>query len=424
MTITLVDVVRQSIDELHGRMNAIEAGAVADHRDTLNDVEQATWDELRAEAEAKTQRLGLLVDRRELDDQAGALMGRIRGAGAGAEPEPGAPLGGSPDFPYRSAGEYALAYMRSKRGDTAEAARFQRALADVTTAQTPGLVPPQVTGDILGTWMARRPSVDAMTKPPLPPVGMEVQRPHITQHTDVGPHVEKQPITSQAFTLDLLKYPLASWAGGVDVSWELATRSSPGALDLIFSDLVAVFARKSNTAAWAAVAAGIPGASNVVWDGTAAGFGAAIAAAAIMVAQNSAETVFPDTAWMGLETYGALAGLVDGNGRPLFPWLSPVNAYGTADAVGGMSTVGGLRPVIDPLIPPDTFVVGNSEEVEFYETPGAPVQLSVVDVGVAGYNIGVIGMWAAALVDPKAFVTITITPPAPLAASGARKATS
>jgi len=51
--------------------------------------------------------------------------------------------------------------------------------------------------------------------------------------------------------------------------------------------------------------------------------------------------------------------------------------------------------------------VGPSDQAEFYETPGAPVQLSVVDVGVAGYNVGVIGMWAAAAVDPAQFCKIT-----------------
>jgi len=76
--ISLVDVLRQSIDELHGRMGAIEAGAVADNRDTLTDLEQSTWDELRGEAEAKTARLELLVGRGELDARAGDLMARIR----------------------------------------------------------------------------------------------------------------------------------------------------------------------------------------------------------------------------------------------------------------------------------------------------------------------------------------------------------
>lgn len=402
--LTLVDVLRQSVDELHARMNAIEAGAVADQRDTLNDIEQTTWDELRAEAEAKTQRLGLLVDRRELDNQAGEIMGRISG---GRPAEPGTPLAAPPAFPYRTPGEYVLAYMRSKHGDTAESARFTRALADVTTANTPGLVPPQVTGDILGTWLANRPSVDAMSKPTLPPVGMEVQRPHIAQHTDVGPHAEKAPVASQSFHLDLAKIPLVSYAGGVDVSWELANRSSPGALDVVFSDLVSVYARKSDVGAFGGIYANVT--TTEAWDGTAATLAAAIANAAIKCATNGEENLFPDTVWMGLHVYGLLAGLVDGNGRPLFPALNPSNAYGTADATGQVSSVMGLRPVVDPFIAPNAFLVGPSDQAEFYETPGAPVQLSVVDVGVAGYNVGVIGMWAAAAVDPEAFCKITST---------------
>ena len=404
MTVSLVDVLRQSIDELHGRMNAIEAGAVSDQRDTLNDTEQTTWDELRAEAEAKTGRLELLVGRGELDHRAGELLARVSG-GRTADPEPVTDRGGA--FPYRTPGEYVLGYMKSRHGDVGESARFTRALADVTTAQTPGLVPPQVTGDVLGTWLGNRPSVDAMTKPSLPPVGMEIQRPHISQHTDVGPHAEKTPVVSQAFTLDLVKIELASYAGAVDVSWELANRSSPSALDIVFSDLVGVYGRKSDAAAFNGMNTNVT--QTVAWDGTAAKLAAAISAAAVKCATNGEENLFPDTVWMGLETYGVLAGLCDAGGRPLFPYLAPMNAYGTADAMGNVSSVMGLRPVVDPYIVPNAFLVGPSDQAEFYETPGAPVQLSVVDVGVAGYNVGVIGMWAAAAVDPNQFCKITST---------------
>jgi HK97 family phage major capsid protein len=407
MPISLVDVLRQSIDELHGRMNAIEAGAVADQRDTLNDLEQTTWNELRTEAEAKTGRLELLVQRGELDHQAGDLMARLRGASSSSSADDRQSVSSPAPFPYRTPGEYVLGYMRTKHGDTAESARFTRALADVTTAQTPGLVPPQVTGDILGTWLGNRPGVDVMTKPTLPPVGMEVQRPHISQHTDVGPHTEKGPVVSQAFTLDLVKIDLASYAGAVDVSWELANRSSPGALDLVFSDLVSVYARKSDQAAVNGMVSNIT--QSVAWDGTAGTLAKAISDAAVECATNGEENLFPDTVWLGLSAYGLLASLTDGNGRPLFPYLAPANAYGTADAVGNISSVMGLRPAVDPYITPNTFFVGPSDQAEFYETPGAPVQLSVVDVGVAGYNIGVIGMWAAAAVDPNQFCKITST---------------
>jgi hypothetical protein len=267
-------------------------------------------------------------------------------------------------------------------------------------------VPPQVTGDILGTWLGNRPAVDVMTKPTLPPVGMEVQRPHISQHTDVGPHAEKAPVASQAFTLDLVKIALHSYAGAVDVSWELANRSSPGALDLIFQDLTAIYGRKSDADAFGGMAANITQA--VPWDGTAATLAQAITDAVIMCATNGEENLFPDTVWLGLAAYGALASLTDGNGRPLFPFLAPANAYGTADAVGNISSVMGLRPAVDPYIAPDSFLVGPADQAEFYETPGAPVQLSVIDVGVAGYNVGVIGMWAAAAVDPNQFCAITM----------------
>jgi HK97 family phage major capsid protein len=418
MPISLVDVVRQSIDELHARMNAIEAGAVADQRDTLNDVEQTTWDELRAEAEMKTSRLKLLVERGELDAQAGELASRV----AGRPPEGGAPLGAPPAFPYRTPGEYVLAYMRTKHGDVGESARFTRALADVTTAQTPGLVPPQVTGPVLGQWVGNRPSIDVMAKPNLPPVGMEVQRPHIAQHTDVGPHVEKADVVSRSLHLDLAKIPLVSYAGGVDVSWELANRSSPGALDIVYSDLVAVYGRKSDAAAINGMVANVV--HSVAWDGAAETLAAAITAAAISCATNGESNMFPDTVWLGLNAYGALAGLTDGNGRPMFPNLAPSNAYGVADGVGSLSSVLGLRPAIDPYADPTTFLVGPASQAEFYETPGAPVELSVVDVGVAGYDVGVIGMWAAAAVDPAQFCKVTFPPPATQATSGSSSSRS
>ena len=207
---SMIDLLRQSIDEAHARMQFLEDNAAAEGRDILTDAEQAEWDRLRSEAAAKNDRLSALIGHHELDAQAGLMMARVGAGASGGTPTPvGGRAGG---FPYRTPGEHVLGYMRTKHGDATESARFTRALADVTTAQTPGLVPPQVTGDVLGTWLGNRPSVDAMSKPPLPPVGMEVQRPHISQHTDVGPHTEKGPVTSRAFTLDLMKIDLHSYA--------------------------------------------------------------------------------------------------------------------------------------------------------------------------------------------------------------------
>ena len=137
-----------------------------------------------------------------------------------------------------------------QQGDAKARQRLTRALSDVTTAETPGLVPPQVTGPVVGQWMTNRPSIDSYAKPPLPAVGMEVQRPHISQHVLVNQQAtEKTPVASQQFKLDLLKADLKTWAGAVDVSWQLVERSSPAAIDLIFSDFVAVYARYTDLSA-------------------------------------------------------------------------------------------------------------------------------------------------------------------------------
>jgi hypothetical protein len=275
--------------------------------------------------------------------------------------------------------------------------------------ENPGLVPPQVTGPLIGTWLASRPSVNSYAHPTLPAVGMEIQRPHIAQHVLVNQQTaEKTQVASQDFKVDLLKADLKTWAGAVDVSWQLVERSSPAAIDLIFSDFVAVYARYTNISAAIAMAAAITNAP-MAWDGTPEGLLATLAAAVVFATQHSVDNQFPDTLWLGLDTYSKLVSLTGTDNRPMFPFLGPQNALGTANLVGNIGSIGGLQTVVDPFIDPATFIVGDATAVEFYENAGAPVRLSVLDVGVLGYNIGVAGMWALLVTDPGSFVKITYT---------------
>ena len=161
----------------------------------------------------------------------------------------------------------------------------------------------------------------------------------------------------------------------------------------------------------------------MAWDGTAETLAKAITDAAILCATNGEENLFPDTVWLGLTAYGALAGLSDANGRPLFPNLTPSNAHGDRGRAGEPVQRDGTPHRDRPLHPAEPFLVGPADQAEFYETTGAPVQLSVVDVGVAGYNVGVIGMWAAAAVDPHAFAKVT-GPTLPPAAEGESRSSS
>jgi hypothetical protein len=415
----LIDVIRDRFDETQGRMRGIEELAASENRDGLTDVEQTTWDELRTQAESYAERLTILASREELDQRAAATLAKITRA---ADPVSAGGGGNAIQSTYASPGAYAMDYMRMQQGDNQARSRLTRVLADVTTTEAPGLVPPQVTGPVIGQWLTSRPSVNSFAHPPLPAVGMEVQRPHISQHVDVQAQAtQKTDVASRQFKLDLLKADLATWAGAVDVSWQLVERSSPAAIDLIFSDFTAVYARNSNNAAATAMAAAVT--QTAAWDGSAAGLLTTLAAASVTGATNSVDNMFPDTIWLGLNAYQALVGLTSDDGRPMFPFLAPQNALGGADLRGNVSSIGGMSTVVDPFISPDTFIVGDSTAVEFYENAGAPVRLSVIDVGVLGYNIGVAGMFATLVTDPGSFVKITYTP-IPLAASHASKSTS
>ncbi len=67
---SMIDALRSSIDELHGRMSALEERAASEGRDSLDEHEQYTWNQLRAEADAKTGRLEDLIGRHESDMRA------------------------------------------------------------------------------------------------------------------------------------------------------------------------------------------------------------------------------------------------------------------------------------------------------------------------------------------------------------------
>lgn len=400
---SMIDTIRERLDESLGRMKGIEDLAVAESRDGLSEPEQATWDELHKQAETYAERLQVLASREEIDQRAATTLAKITRA---STPEH---VTTSAADAYAGPGAYALDYMRMQQGDPKARQRLTRALSDVTTAETPGLVPPQVTGPVVGQWMANRPSINSYAKPPLPAVGMEVQRPHISQHVLVNQQMtEKTQVASQQFKLDLLKADLKTWAGAVDVSWQLVERSSPAAIDLIFADFVAVYARYSNISAAISMASSIT--QSLAWDGTPEGLLSTLAAAVVEATTHSVDQQFPDTIWLGLTTYATLMGLTSTDGRPMFPFLGPNNALGSGDLVGNIGSIGGLSTVVDPYIDPLTFIVGDRTAVEFYENEGAPVRLSVVDVGVLGYNIGVAGMWALLNTDPGSFVKVTYTP--------------
>ena len=94
---------------------------------------------------------------------------------------------------------------------------------------------------------------------------------------------------------------------------------------------------------------------------------AAIGAASATVIENTGRP--PSWIAMGPQGWGALIGMTDAAGRPLFPGIGPVNALGTGNAGSYFGSILGLQAAVTPAITDKTMYVGNSFGLEVYERP-------------------------------------------------------
>ncbi len=329
-----------------------------------------------------------------LDRAAGSSTTQAGGS-AGASSTAGAPQ------IYGGPGAFLRDRALARRGNTTAQQRLDRALADVTTADAAGLIPTSITGPVLGGFATRRPLVESARLVSIGEAGMTVTRPFLTGG-DVDEQVtEKTEVTSTAMTITPVDFDLKTYAGGVDVSWQLIERSSPAALDAIFRRLANRYARRTEIVAATTFAAAVVDTQAIATlDG--AGIIAALIAAAGDIASDEDVDTFPDTIWMSLGGWAKLASVVDGNGRPLFP----LGGSGISLGLGGGDQVT-LRPVIVPRLAANTTIVGASEFLERYELPGSPVEFRSIDATRLGTDVSVAGLFALGVVDEDAFVELT-----------------
>jgi malic enzyme len=73
----------------------------------------------------------------------------------------------------------------------------------------------------------------------------------------------------------------------------------------------------------------------------------------------------------------------------------------------GQAGVGPLRVIVSRGLNAGEIIVGDSEGLLVAETPGAPVELRVVEPAIGGVEVGIIGAFEAVVVDNGAFALIT-----------------
>lgn len=280
------------------------------------------------------------------------------------------------DFTYRSAGELMwdiihkdsdqdsqLRLGKFLKNRAAEHMGYDKANTVPVAGGFNGLAVVPSLGPVLDPSPQGRPLFTALGARPAP--SLTFNRPRIVDpNMDTGVGVvaqEKSEMPSKAW--DILSEPVTcSRIGGyINVS-EVLVEMISGSLDMVVSHMnrrveqyseTAIVAELAKTTATVAVTG-----DDVV---------AAIGAAATQVVQNTGRP--PTWIAMGSTAWGALIGMTDAAGRPLFPAIGPVNALGSGGASTFFGSLMGLDVAVTHAISDKTMYVGNSFGLEVYERP-------------------------------------------------------
>ena len=250
-----------------------------------------------------------------------------------------------------------------------------RALAHGVAAD--GTAPVTIEGDLINFVDANRYAVNAARALPMPDNHAPTfKRPRLTQHTTVDTQVTEGDVLSSQRLQNTGDTVTKLTNGGVlalseqEIDW-----TDPAMLGLAIQDLAEQYAISSDTVLTAAISASAAlgtFANKTILSLTAASDALvpAIASAAATVYGNAKKLA--DTLFVSVDRWAFLAGLVDADGRPLFPTLSgsAFNAAGS-NGLGVASFTGfsimGLKVVVDPNFASNTWIVAVSQLCEFYE---------------------------------------------------------
>lgn len=413
-----LDWLRRQRESAMADIEAIGERAVADDRD-LEDSEEKT-------CEARRSRILELDDdikvEADLVERSATYSGLVSHIGSASPSQRivtvERTVADSDEQVYKTPGEY-LSDFCSRSDDSAvgERARtrfnryLQRAIANQTTVQNPGLLPTPILAPVFSEAIRVRPAIEAATLRPLPGSGKTFQRPRINQHTLAGLQTaEKTELPSRQMLIDPLTVTKATYGGAVNLSWQDRDWTEPAIMDMLVSDLAASYAQATDAAFCTYLDAQVTANQALATPDGAGVLGAIFAATGTIFGATNA---MADTLWIAPNVWGALGSLVDTTGRQLFPTVNPVNALGSLGPTTMQGSIGGIRIAVDKNLPAGTAIIGNSSFVEVYETVGG--QVSAIEPSIMGTTVAFYGYAAWLVLDPKAFVNLTGVPTLPLA---------
>ena len=309
------------------------------------------------------------------------------------------------EFKLPTAAEYMVKFVAGGSEFAEFNQRIVAAAPNVTTTDTPGILPVPIISPIYNSFVANyRPLITAMGVRQMPASGKVFIRPKVTTHTTIGAsNGELVALDQGTFVVDDIQITKALYGGYVKLSEESMDMTSPEVLGALIDDMARIYANATDVAACATFEAGVSQTQALTDDTDPADWVNFIYGAAAQILNNSNGNL-PNVMVVSPTYYASLGALVDTAGRPLFPNVGPMNAVGTgASASTFNGNAFGLSLVVDRNITVTSPYVGDSTGFECWEQQRGAVSVELAD-GALGRIIKFRGYFSSVMIDDTKFV--------------------
>ena len=262
--------------------------------------------------------------------------------------------------------------------DNARAA-IRATAGEVITSDTPGLLPESLIGPVYSNFRGLRPTIDAFGPKGMTSAGKVFIRPSVTVHSSIGQQAtENTSLTLSTFEVSQNPVYKLTFGGVTTISEQDIDWSDPNVVGLILDDMGRIYANETDAYVATEFSNGVttsvgfsPGDLTVpaAWSAW-----CYQAASDILTSSNGN---LPSHLFLSPDIWAALGQLSDDAGRPLFPNVGPMNAFGNVTPGTTAGNAFGLQIVVDRNFPSETLIIGATDGFEVFEQQKGAISVDV-----------------------------------------------